>query len=46
MSREPSAGRPRGPIVGPSTMPVQECKSALLLQIERGLLRLVYQSPR
>ena len=33
----------RAPIFGPSTMPVVQVKSALLLQLERDLLALVYR---
>jgi hypothetical protein len=34
----------RAPSFGPSTTPVLEVKSELLLQIERDLLALVYRS--
>jgi hypothetical protein len=36
----------RAPTFGLSTMPVAEAKSALCLQIERDLLRLLHLSPR
>jgi hypothetical protein len=36
----------RAPTFGLSTMLVMEAKSDLRLQIERDMLRLVYQSPR
>ena len=36
----------RAPIFGLSTMPVEDAKSVLRLQIERDLLALVYRSAR